>query len=90
MMGVSSRSIKVYECDQCGSIREKGDPGFEECFEITGDDTGHILIRTSDDAHFSLCDDDEEKWIVDSLCFCSPDCLAKFVAAAIEQHKGDK
>ena len=88
-MGVSSRSIKVCKCDLCGKIREKGDPGFEECFEITGEDTGHILIRPANgDKHFSLCD--EEKWSVDSLCFCSTDCLAKFVATAIEQHKGGK
>ena len=88
MMGVSSRSIKVCECDQCGKVREEGHAEFGNYFEISGDDTGHIFIHPANgDKHFSLCD--EEKWSVDSLCFCSADCLAKFVAAAIEQHKTD-
>lgn len=87
-MGVSSKSIKIYECDQCGKWSEEGQSGSDSYFEITGDDTGHIFIHPANgDKHFSLCD--ETKWSVDSLCFCSPDCLAKFVAATIEQHKTD-
>ena len=86
MMGVSSRSIKVYECDQCGKVREEGHAEFGEYFEIGGTDTGHIYISPANsDSVFSLFD--ESEIFVDSLCFCSADCLAKFVAAAIEQHK---
>ena len=88
-MGVSSRSIKVCKCDLCGKVREDGSDGFSEFFEIGGADTGHIYVHpAASDRSFSLFDDSET--FVESLCFCSCYCLAWFVNAAIEQHKGGK